>query len=262
LDPSVPTQPQDRSVSASFAKGLAILEAFDADTPAMTLAELARRTAQDRATARRGAMTLVQAGYLRQNGRLLELTPKVLVPAGAFLQGNRFGRLVQPVLNHHAKQLGAEITLATLDGRSVLLLAQSTTSDAPISYGFTAGSRLPVLHTSLGRMLLATLPQNARSELIQRIPLTLHTPQSLPDPQQISDQVTHAAETGLCLSDGEFEAGITGIPVPVTGSDAFPLVVGSSTASLGLSRERIDQIAAHLSLAAAGLQQAGIARTT
>ncbi|WP_241525608.1 helix-turn-helix domain-containing protein [Pseudophaeobacter leonis] len=41
---------QDRNISSSFAKGLSVLAVFDAETPSMTLAEIARRTGQDRAT--------------------------------------------------------------------------------------------------------------------------------------------------------------------------------------------------------------------
>ena len=46
---------QDRNISSSFAKGLAVLAVFDAETPSMTLAEIARRSGQDRATARQRA---------------------------------------------------------------------------------------------------------------------------------------------------------------------------------------------------------------
>ena len=99
---------QDRNIAATFAKGMAVLAAFDGAAPALTLAEIARATGQDRATARRGALTLVQLGYLVQAGKGFALTPKVLGLAAGYLRANSFGRLVQPVLNRHAAALGAE----------------------------------------------------------------------------------------------------------------------------------------------------------
>ncbi|MCB1340349.1 MAG: helix-turn-helix domain-containing protein, partial [Pseudooceanicola sp.] len=90
---------QDRSTAATFAKGMAVLAAFDGSAAALTLAEIARATGQDRATARRGALTLVGLGYLAQTGRAFALTPKVLGLAAGYLRANHFGRLVQPVLN-------------------------------------------------------------------------------------------------------------------------------------------------------------------
>lgn len=219
---------QDRNISSSFAKGLAVLAVFDAASPSMTLAEIARRTGQDRATARRGALTLVQAGYLRQQGRMLSLTPRVLALAGGFLQANQFGRRVQPVLNHHAHRLQTEINLAILDQGRVLLLAQSTTERGAITYGFTAGAHIPLVHTSLGRMLLACLsPENAAQQLRQA-DIPQHTEQSLTREEDILEQIDLARRQGYSVTDSEFEPGIIGYAVPLSRPGQTPVVVGSS----------------------------------
>ncbi|WP_293573312.1 helix-turn-helix domain-containing protein [Phaeobacter sp.] len=220
---------QDRNISSSFAKGLAVLAVFDAATPTLTLADIARRTGQDRATARRGALTLVQAGYLRQQGRVLSLTPKVLALSGGFLQANNFGRKVQPVLNRHARSLGAEITLATLDQGRVLLLAQSTVDHAPVTYGFTAGAHIPLAHTSLGRMLLAGLPTETAVETLDQAEIPRHTDHSLTERGQIMARVTLARDRGYAVTDSEFETGIVGYAVPASKPGETPIVVGSSS---------------------------------
>lgn len=250
--------PQDRNISASFAKGLAVLEAFDGDAARMTLAELARRTGQDRATARRGAMTLLAAGYLRQEGRDFVLTHKVLGLAGGFLQANQFGRLVQPVLNHHAGQMQTEITLAVRDNNRVMLLAQSTLVHGPVSYGFTAGSSLPLLHTSLGRMLLAAVEPDEAEQILRHSPCVRHTAQSLSHLPDILAEVDRARDTGLSITNGEFEPGITGFATLVGGPGAKALVVGSSAPEAGLSKTRSAQICASLQQCAADLRQAGV----
>lgn len=220
---------QDRNISSSFAKGLAVLAVFDAATPSMSLAEIARRTGQDRATARRGALTLVQAGYLRQDARMLSLTPRVLELAGGFLQANQFGLKVQPLLDHHATNLGAEITMAMLDNNQVLLLAQSTVDHGPVTYGFTAGARIPLLHTSLGRMLLACLPPEQTAALVKKSPIPSHTEQSIQDPAIIIGRIEQARQDGLIVTDSEFESGIIGYAVAVSRPGHTPVVLGSST---------------------------------
>ncbi|KIC10710.1 IclR family transcriptional regulator [Leisingera sp. ANG-M1] len=247
---------QDRNISSSFAKGLAVLAVFDAATPSMTLAEIARRSGQDRATARRGALTLVQAGYLRQDGRMLSLTPRVLALAGGFLQANQFGRKVQPVLNRHARQMEVEVTLAMLDQGRVLLLAQSTVEHGHITYGFTAGSHIPLAHTSLGRMLLAGLPPEEAAAVLAQEDLPRHTEQSLQDPAAILDRAAQAREQGFCITGSEFEAGITGYAVPVSRPGRTPVVVGSS-APRGLNPEAdAERLLRGLQLCAAELRQA------
>jgi IclR family transcriptional regulator, pca regulon regulatory protein len=220
---------QDRNISSSFAKGLSVLAVFDAETPSMTLAEIARRTGQDRATARRGALTLVQAGYLRQQGRMLSLTPRVLALAGGFLQANEFGRRVQPLLNQHARKLDTEINLAILDQGRVLLLAQSTTERGPVTYGFTAGAHIPLVHTSLGRMLMACLPQQEATELLRSADIPQHTEQSLIAENAILKQIAQARTQGYAVTDSEFEPGIIGYAVPLSRPGQTPVVVGSSS---------------------------------
>lgn len=249
------TTEQDRNISSSFAKGLAVLAVFDAATPSMTLAEIARRTGQDRATARRGALTLVQAGYLRQQGRMLSLTPRVLALAGGFLQANQFGRRVQPVLNQHAAKLETEVTLATLDQGRVLLLAQSTTERGIVTYGFTAGAHIPLAHTSLGRMLLACLPNEDAERAIIQSDIPKHTEQSLTRPEAILEQIDAARSQGFSVTDSEFEPGIIGYAVPVSRPDQTPVVVGSS-APRGIDAGRASQrLLQGLQVCAAELRQ-------
>lgn len=247
---------QDRNISSSFAKGLAVLAVFDAATPSMTLAEIARRTGQDRATARRGALTLVQAGYLRQDGRMLALTPRVLALAGGFLQANQFGRRVQPVLNRHARQMETEISLAMLDQGRVLLLAQSTVEHSHITYGFTAGSHIPLAHTSLGRMLLAQLPAEEAAAVLAEAEIPRHTGHSLTSPDAILGRIAQAREQGYCITDSEFEAGITGYAVPVSRPGQTPVVAGSSAPRGQQPQAGAERLLRGLQLCAAELRQA------
>ena len=246
---------QDRNISSSFAKGLAVLAVFDAATPSMTLAEIARRTKQDRATARRGALTLVQAGYLRQQGRMLSLTPRVLALAGGFLQANQFGRRVQPVLNQHARRLQTELSLAILDQGRVLLLAQSTTERGPVTYGFTAGAHIPLVHTSLGRMLMACLPQEEAAALLDGSKIPRHTEHSILDQDEILQQITEARSKGYCITDSEFEPGIIGYAVPLSRPGKTPVVLGSSAPGGLTADQGAEELLQGLQVCAAELRQ-------
>ena len=69
------TPPGDQFVQ-SLARGLAVITAFDADHPAMTLSDIAARTGLTRATARRFLHTLVELGYVRIDGKQFALTAR------------------------------------------------------------------------------------------------------------------------------------------------------------------------------------------
>ncbi|WP_241525609.1 IclR family transcriptional regulator [Pseudophaeobacter leonis] len=160
---------------------------------------------------------------------MLSLTPRVLARAGGFLQANEFGRRVQPVLNRHARKLDTEINRAILDQGRVLLLAQSTTERGPVTYGFTAGAHIPLVHTSLGRMLLACLPQQEATELLRSADIPQHTEQSLIAENAILKQIAQARSQGYAVTDSEFEPGIIGYAVPLSRPGQTPVVVGSSS---------------------------------
>ena len=70
------TKPGDSYVQ-SFARGLAVIRAFDAARPEQTLTEVASATGLTRAGARI-LLTLQTLGYVEADGRLFRLTPKIL----------------------------------------------------------------------------------------------------------------------------------------------------------------------------------------
>ncbi|GGD25368.1 IclR family transcriptional regulator [Sinisalibacter lacisalsi] len=219
---------QDRDISLTFMKGLAVLRVFDEDRAALTLAEIARQTGLDPATARRLVLTLVRLGYVHKQGRTFSLTPRVLVLAAGFLRGQGFGTRVQPVLNRAAAGLGLGVSLALLDEDRALLVAQSTLADSAVTFGFTIGSRLPLLHTAMGRMLLAHAPQAQRQRLIAEAPLTPLTPETETDRARIAAEIASTAAQGYAVARGGFEAGVTGIAVPVGPPDDVRAVLGVS----------------------------------
>ena len=103
------------------------------------------------AVARRLTLTLEHLGYVRRSGRTYSLTPKMLVLAGGYLQGRRFGKLIQPILETHTRALGETISLAVLEDDTAIYVAQAAIDPTRISFGFTVGSRLTLLHTAIGR---------------------------------------------------------------------------------------------------------------
>jgi len=83
---ALPTDTGD--FSEALARGLQVMTAFDEDRRRMTLADAARAVGLPRATVRRTLTTLVYLGYMKQDGRTYELTPRILELAAAYLSSN------------------------------------------------------------------------------------------------------------------------------------------------------------------------------
>ena len=66
------------SCPSAFARGLAVIEAFDRARAPLSLTEVAKRAGFDRAVARRMLLTLVELGYVTETQRHYQLTARVL----------------------------------------------------------------------------------------------------------------------------------------------------------------------------------------
>ncbi|WP_010140108.1 IclR family transcriptional regulator domain-containing protein [Oceanicola sp. S124] len=217
-----------KDLSLTFIKGMTVLRAFDETHSHLSLADIARLTGIERAAVRRLVLTLVHLGYVRKDENRYSLTPRVLVLGSGFLRGNQFGRQVQPLMELCARELGYGVGLAMRDGPSAVYVAQSAQQNTRYTFGFTVGSRLPLLSTSIGRMLLAWGREDWAREMIETCPVERFTPDTLTDRARIAAAVQDTRASGVSIVAGEFEAGAVGISVPLG-------AMGSAEAALGFS---------------------------
>ncbi len=230
---------EGRDFVIALARGIEVLGACGRSDGGVTLAEAARLTGLSRATVRRSLLTLAAMGYVAADGRRFALTPKVLTLAGGYLRTMPLPRRAQPVLDRISQQLGESCSLATLDGDQIIYVARAETRRI-ISVDLTVGSRLPASCTSMGRVLLAGLPQEELSRRLAGLklePLTQHT---VTQPAALLALLTQVREQGFCLVDQELELGLRSLAVPVR--DA----AGAVSAAINVSTQvaRVDE--AHL----------------
>ncbi len=68
----------DKEFMATLAKGLAVIQAFGAERPKLTLSDAAEAVGLSRAAARRVLRTLTLLGFVEQDGRHFALGPRIL----------------------------------------------------------------------------------------------------------------------------------------------------------------------------------------
>src|SRR5690606_36124028 len=138
----------------SLARGLAVIRAFDADHAELTLSEVARRAELPRAAARRFLRTLAVLGYVRSDGKVFRLTPRVLELGFSYLSALSLPEIAQPHLERLSHELDESVSAAVLDGDDIVYVARVATRRI-MSVGITIGTRFPARKTSMGRVLLA-----------------------------------------------------------------------------------------------------------
>ena len=220
-------QPGDTYVQ-SFARRLEVIRSFNAQAPQQTLSVVAARSGLTRAGARRILLTLQALGYVQTDGKLYTLTPRILDLGFAYLSSMPIWNLAEPVMQLLVAQVKESCSAAVLDATEIVYVARAAQRRV-MSIALMPGSRLPAYCTSMGRVLLADLPEEdmlARLEASDRQALTRHT---VTDVAALAAKVAQVRRQGWSIVNQELEEGLISLAVPITGRS------GRTVAALNIS---------------------------
>lgn len=205
----------DPNFMASLARGLVVIQAFTPQTPQMTISQLSVRTGLSRAAVRRCLYTLTKLGFAgAEDGQRYSLRPKMLTLANTYTASSTLATAAQPILERMSAALGESFSVATLDGEDIVYIARTTVTRV-MSVDLHIGSRLPAFCTSMGRVLLAYLPQDQLESYLARVTLTQYTPRTITSVDKLRLALRNVRRNGYALCDQEYEIGLRSLAVPV-----------------------------------------------
>ncbi|MGE3987207.1 IclR family transcriptional regulator domain-containing protein [Pseudorhodoplanes sp.] len=205
---------EDREFVTSLARGLSVIQAFDRDNAELTLTEIANRTRLSPATARRFLWTLQKLGYVGANGRVFFLQPKVVSLGSAFLASARVDEIIQPILREIVEHAGTSASLAVADGDNVLIVANfSLKRMTRLTAG--AGTRYPIHISSMGRVILADLPDQQLDKIVRQTTFKAFTKWTVTDADELWKRLREVRRDGFCVTQDELEEGLDAVAVPV-----------------------------------------------
>ncbi|SEG37561.1 transcriptional regulator, IclR family [Bryocella elongata] len=205
----------DPNFMASLARGLVVIEAFTPQSPQMTISQLSQRTGLSRAAVRRCLYTLVKLGFAgADEAQRYSLRPKMLTLANTYTASSTLANAAQPILERMSASYKESFSVATLDGEEIVYIAR-TTMTRVMSVDLHIGSRLPAFCTSMGRVLLAYLPQDQLEHFLARLQLVQYTPRTVNSKEKLRLILRNVRRNGYALCDQEYEVGLRSIAVPV-----------------------------------------------
>jgi IclR family pca regulon transcriptional regulator len=227
----------------SLDRGLAVIRAFGPDRERLSLSEVARATGLTRAAARRFLLTLVSLGYVRNDGREFSLRPRVLELGYAYLSGLTLPDVAAPHVEELVAKLHESSSISVLDGQHVVYVVRVPTKRI-MTVAISVGTRFPAYATSMGRVLLAALPEEELAAYLEAFPLTALTDRTVTDPAKLREQLAQVAEQGYAIVDQELEEGLRAIAAPIrgvpdVGTAAINVSAHASRVSLDALREQI-----------------------
>ncbi len=206
-------KPGDNYVQ-SFARGLEVIRSFSTQSPRQTLSEVAARSGLSRASARRILLTLQALAYVESDGKYFSLTPRILDLGFAYLSSMPIWNLAEPVMENLVEEVKESCSAAVLDGTDIVYVMRVATHKI-MSITLGVGSRLPAYCTSMGRVLLAGLPEEQAMACLKASrpePLTRHTVTEL---DALRLKIAQTRKQGWCLVNQELEEGLVSMAAPI-----------------------------------------------
>lgn len=217
----------------SLERGLAVIRAFDAEHPELTLSDVARATGLTRAAVRRFLLTLADLGYIRTDGRLFALRPRILELGYAYLSSIGLPEVAQPHMEALVAKLHESSSMSVLDGGDIVYVARVPTRRI-MTVAINVGTRFPAYATSMGRVLLAHQSPEWLTDYLGRTELRPITPRTVTDPKKLRATLDRVRQQGFAMIDQELELGLRSISVPVR--DGSGAVVAALNVSMHASR--------------------------
>ena len=223
----------------SLERGLAVIRAFDAASPELTLSDVARATGLTRAAARRFLLTLADLGYVRSDGRQFSLTPRVLELGYAYLSGLSLPAIAEPHLERLVAEVHESSSVSVLDGEDIVYVARVPMSRI-MTVSINVGTRFPAYATSMGRVLLAGLPADALDAYLAAVPLRPLSPRTVTSADALRRELAKVRRQGWALVDQELEQGLRSVAAPIRdrGGETVAAMTAPERSRIGAAIER------------------------
>lgn len=211
--------PKSRQFVTALARGLEVLRVFGPGDVVLSNQELAERTGLPKPTVSRLTHTLCALGYLTCSTRTggYQLGPGVLSLGYAMIAGLEIRERARPLMKELAMEIGASVALGSRDRLSVVYLDICQSAEA-ITLRLSLGSRVPLMKTSIGRAIMAALPDREREFLLRaardREPNEFRAIEA-----GIERACREVEEFGFCTSFGAWRPEVNAVGVPVMSLD-------------------------------------------
>jgi IclR family pca regulon transcriptional regulator len=221
----------------SLERGLSVIRAFDGDHAELTLSEVAASTGVTRAAARRFLLTLAELGYVRAEGRYFSLTARVLELGFAYLSSLSLPEVAEPHLEALVAEVNESSSVSVLDSQDVVYVARVPTSRI-MTVVISVGTRFPAYATSMGRVLLAGLPEAELDAYLSGVKFTPLTARTVSSVAALRGELTRARSQGFALVNQELEDGLRAIAAPIR--DRTGKVIAALNISAHASRTSLE----------------------
>lgn len=229
----------------ALVRGLAILERIARSRRGLTFAQLTRQFDFPKSSVHTLLLTLEREAYVQRDGdtgRYL-IGAKVVSMGGTTVDGLALREKAASLLHALAAELRLTTHLAILDRDAAALVAKIEAPGHP-QVATWIGKRVDVHCTSLGKCLIAYLPDDQLDRFIGGRRLLRHNENTIVSPALLKRELARTRALGYALDDEEEEIGIRCIGAPILNWEGTVAAAVSVTGSTSrIHSETLDSIA-------------------
>lgn len=224
-------------------RGLTLLSALGGYPEGVGISELAREVGLPVSTVHRLMGVLVAEGYASFDPdrhryflslKVFELSHRVSLVHG-------LSELSLPVMRRIVGTTG-EPSLMSVLSKDEMVYLERIESWRRIQIRGSVGERGPLYCTSLGKSLLAFLPEENREEILGRVSLEKLAPNTITNISDLRTELELTRERGYAIADEEHEEGIRAVGVPIMNSRPWPVAaLCVATPAFRLSQEQLEE---------------------
>jgi len=211
---TAPTRDQDHRTAGRV---LDIVELLAYATNGLSLTDLSQELHAAKSSLFPLLKTLVSRGYLTTDaGGKYELSNK-LFELGMKSVGERDLRdIARPALKLLSKRTGEAVLLAVMaSDKQAVLYVDKVESEHRLRYSAGLGERRSLHATSAGKVMLAFLPDDERTKILQSIKLVRFTELTIVTKRALSTELDKVRREGVCINIDQSELGRCGIAAPI-----------------------------------------------
>jgi DNA-binding IclR family transcriptional regulator len=200
--------------SKSLEKGLKILGLFAAAPNKLGLKEISQMLGSNKSSIYRFVNTLVKLEYINKDPRtkILTLAPKSYLLGLDLSRNYSLLQIIKPFIDEAFNTYGVNVDSAFLRGNMLLKLYQRVAHDTLTYHSFQVET---ALHChALSKAILAFLPENEMSEIIDGLRLVKKTENSLTNKNDLKADLKRTRERGYAINNEEFIPGLIALAAP------------------------------------------------
>jgi DNA-binding IclR family transcriptional regulator len=213
------------AVTRTLARGLDVLEALaNADEGGLGPSAVGQQVGLDKATVTRLLRTLIELGYVTQDEatRRYHLTGRILWLAHRATIHLDLRTVVRPHLLALRDELGETVHLGVMEDLRVVYV-DKIEADHSLQLVSAIGQTMPLHSTSLGKAMLAALPDEEREGKYARMDLSPRTDRTIVDLAAFRDEIRRTQRLGYATDDRENEPFGACVGAAIVGADGRPV---------------------------------------